>query len=301
MHLISFEANPRQLGKLKKGHPVRIKRGSGFNLIVNPYNYNLVSRAFTKNKGVQLALSPEEIELNRNLTPEQHQAMADTYDNNLFEHLPFAEGGSIFSKLSKGAKHLGSVIKKGLQSEPAKRIGNVLKSTAKDLLHEQIDKAHQMGRDKYGSNPLLGSLMNEGANFAHGQVSGLGLGAGMHRRSRGMGMNAHDALKLANLATAHANHELSKMHNATVHGQITQPPISSYYDYPLAPPSRGTGIHNHHNFIRGRGSLIAQDNYIHPALQSQPYGANFHMQFFLPPEYHKFNDGGTMEGRGLYI
>jgi hypothetical protein len=25
------------------------------------------------------------------------------------------------------------------------------------------------------------------------------------------------------------------------------------------------------------------------------------MQFFLPPQYHRYNDGGDMEGRGLYI
>ena len=57
MHLISFDASPKQLSKLRNGHNVRIKRGTGFNLVVNPSNYHLVSRAFGHNKGVQLQLS----------------------------------------------------------------------------------------------------------------------------------------------------------------------------------------------------------------------------------------------------
>ena len=72
MHLISFDASSRQLGKLKKGLPVRIKKGTGFNVIVHPETYHLVSRAFAKNKGIEIALSPEELEANRSLSPEQH-------------------------------------------------------------------------------------------------------------------------------------------------------------------------------------------------------------------------------------
>ena len=102
MHLISFDASPKQLSKIRNGHSVRIKKGSGFNLVVHPGNYHLVSRAFTKNKGVQLKLSPEEIETNENLSPEEHEELGETMDENLFNHLPFAEGGSIFKKLKKG-------------------------------------------------------------------------------------------------------------------------------------------------------------------------------------------------------
>jgi hypothetical protein len=31
-------------------------------------------------------------------------------------------------------------------------------------------------------------------------------------------------------------------------------------------------------------------------MESQPYGANFQMQHFLPPQFHKFNAGTTHEG-----
>lgn len=64
MHKISIDASPSQLRKLRKGLPVRVKKGTGFNLIVHPHTYNRVSRAFAKNKGLELALSQEELKNN---------------------------------------------------------------------------------------------------------------------------------------------------------------------------------------------------------------------------------------------
>jgi hypothetical protein len=46
--------------------------------------------------------------------------------------------------------------------------------------------------------------------------------------------------------------------------------------------------------IMGRGNMQVA-NYMNPALESQPLGANFQFQHFLPPAYQKFN------GAGLYI
>jgi hypothetical protein len=64
MHRIQIDASPHQLRKLRKGHAVRVKKGEGFELLVHPNTYNLVSRSFNKNKGTQLKLSPEELEAN---------------------------------------------------------------------------------------------------------------------------------------------------------------------------------------------------------------------------------------------
>jgi hypothetical protein len=66
MHRISIDASPSQLRKLRKGLPVRVKKGTGFNVIVHPTTYNRVSRAFAKNKGLELALSQEELKHNEN-------------------------------------------------------------------------------------------------------------------------------------------------------------------------------------------------------------------------------------------
>jgi len=53
----------RSLAKMNKGMPVRIMKGSN-NLMVSPHRLSGISKAFTKNKGHQLALSSEEITAN---------------------------------------------------------------------------------------------------------------------------------------------------------------------------------------------------------------------------------------------
>jgi len=381
MHLISFDASPRQISKLRNGHKVRIKRGSGFNLVVNPSNYNTISRAFRNSKGVELKLSPEELDINQALTPDQHNEMEQAMNKELFEHLPF-EGGSIFKRAKKASKskagkeirkslkpagreflkagqemghqrlaeahmnaatnieneHLrnalnslassgheaihnvgrsnidGGALHKILGTKRAKAVrkalkpaGRAFKNYAQDIGHQQLADLHMAGAEYIPDNPNAQMGYNLLALAGHDAIGynrnpyamyGNGLGAGF---SVGCGMNSHEALKLANLATANANHQLAKMHNAAVHGQITQPTIKRYWNEPLEPISRGTGVRGDLNFIRGRGSLLGQDDFLPPALQSQPYGANFHMQFQLPPEYKQYHDGTELEGRGLYV
>ena len=65
MHTLPIDVNRRQLNKLMKGGRVRVKKGTGFNLIVHPERYNIVSRAFAKNKGSEVQLTPEEIQMNQ--------------------------------------------------------------------------------------------------------------------------------------------------------------------------------------------------------------------------------------------
>lgn len=76
MNRISIDASPSQIRKLRKGHSVRVKKGTGFELMVHPKTYNIVSRAFSKNKGSQITLSPEELDANEGLkkaiSPEAH-------------------------------------------------------------------------------------------------------------------------------------------------------------------------------------------------------------------------------------
>jgi hypothetical protein len=48
MHTIMIDASPHQIRKLKKGHRVRVKKGTGFELLVHPNTYNIVSRSFNK-------------------------------------------------------------------------------------------------------------------------------------------------------------------------------------------------------------------------------------------------------------
>lgn len=52
------------LSKLKRGLPARVMAGEGMQIAVMPHQYDAVSKAFLKNKGINLALSQPEVEAN---------------------------------------------------------------------------------------------------------------------------------------------------------------------------------------------------------------------------------------------
>ena len=162
---------------------------------------------------------------------------------------------------------------------------------------------------KWGSG-----LYSGGGGLYAGQKGGEIGSPFIHHNMQGHGFDSYNSIHAMNVGTAIANAHLGKLSHRTVEGQIHQEPIKKYWDGEGQPPSRGTGIHphhhshiygtehlhnrgngfgshDHHNLMGGRGRLLEHSASLPVALVSQPYGTNFHMQFQLPPEYHKFNDG----------
>jgi hypothetical protein len=76
MQTLQIDASPAQMKRLHKGRRVRVKKGTGFELLVHPTTYNMVSRTFNKGKGSEIQLSPEEIAMNQGIrkaiSPEAH-------------------------------------------------------------------------------------------------------------------------------------------------------------------------------------------------------------------------------------
>jgi hypothetical protein len=163
----------------------------------------------------------------------------------------------------------------------------------------------QMGRGNYRTNAAATFGVN------HPPPPPVLYGKGVQPPSRLVGGGVYksfESLHNANMGYSDAIGKLARMQDRTIHGQHDTDPIKRYWDEEGAPPSRGSGLHknhhgkvhhrkktgyekhNHYNLVRGRGSLIEHSE-LPPALQSQPYGANFHMQNMLPPQYHKYNDG----------
>lgn len=98
MEQVRIQISPKQMSKLRNGHKVRVKpamEGGGITLLVSPENFSLVNKAFTRNKGSEIVLSPQEILANR-------------------EQAPMMEGSGIFGrKFDKGVeKALGKTGKK---------------------------------------------------------------------------------------------------------------------------------------------------------------------------------------------
>jgi len=105
MHTISIDASPSQIRKLRKGHRVRVKKGTGFELLVHPATYNIVSRAFSKNKGSQIALSSEELEANKSISPESHAGRFDASKAVKVESPVKIEGQGISGTIARNKLH----------------------------------------------------------------------------------------------------------------------------------------------------------------------------------------------------
>ena len=67
---VGISASPKQMSRLRNGHKVRIMKGEGVNLLIDPSKLNTITRAFDKGKGVMVQLSPEEISANRSIEGE---------------------------------------------------------------------------------------------------------------------------------------------------------------------------------------------------------------------------------------
>jgi hypothetical protein len=100
--------SPAVMSRVRNGHRIRLMKGEGTQLVVRPEQFSMIEKAFLKNKGIQIALSPEEIAANRTI-----------------------EGGAgIFGKaFDSGLKKIG--IKKAVYSAA---------SAVKPLALEVIDK-----------------------------------------------------------------------------------------------------------------------------------------------------------------
>ena len=62
---ISIKALSKQaLSKLGRGFPARIMKGEGMQMVVMPHQYSAISKAFLKNKGMNIVLSAPEVEAN---------------------------------------------------------------------------------------------------------------------------------------------------------------------------------------------------------------------------------------------
>jgi hypothetical protein len=296
MHqILTIDASPKQLSKLRNGHAVRIKKGTGFNLIVNPSTYNLVTKAFMKDKGFQVQLSPEEIEFNRGLSPEMHmeykKANPDIAGQGIFGHTvdkylakhglkklaykfgdeikPLAKAG-ILAGLSSGATALGV-------ANPA-LIPYLAMGTAglTNVAYDYIDNPN-----KYHGKSGLKQVSR--ARTLAGQVAQAKINEKINEE---LGTN-YDYMGRAGLEQAMAAKKSMDLENQPLYGSGLGVGLGAGLGV-------GLGRYRTADRIMGRGNM--QGNYhMMPAMQSQPAGENFQFQYFFPPAYQHIG------GKGLYL
>jgi hypothetical protein len=289
---VMVKVSPKQMSKLRNGHKVRVKppmEGEGVCLIVNPQNYQLLSRTFSRNKGAEIALSPEELVINKEASAEMEgngifgkkfdrgvrkligkKAQRELYDV-ARDFLPLAQAG-LTAGLTTGATALGAVQPELIPFLPAGVAG--LSALGSDYLANP--SKYQGGKSS--------SLAKEYAKDLALQKLNAQLGTNMGDLSRASVNKA-----VADKASA----ELAKMSIEARQQQVPLTRAQQLY-------GSGLGLGLYASSMRRSGGAVGLNSgfvrQLPPALQSQPFSANFQFQTHLPPAYQKFS-----QGSGLYM
>jgi len=210
MKVVEIGVSPKQMSKLRNGHNVRVKRameGQGICMIVNPSKYDIITRAFSRGKGVEVSLSPEEIMTNLNASPQMEGR--GVFGKKVDKFVEKKIGTKAKDKLYTASKALKPVISKGIDlaaayapelgasalsglalmaGQPelvpiASQIGSKLGAKAgqkgsvlaKDYLNnpgEYQDKVNKRGSSKMKPTPMVSSNMVEELNDSQGTNMG---------------------------------------------------------------------------------------------------------------------------------
>ena len=281
MNIVGLGLSQRQMSKLRNGHRVRVKKGTGCNVIVSPQNYNILTRAFSKSKGAEIQLTPEEIELNRGMSPEQHQALLETADTSLasMEGTGLFAGGKI--NVGKAFKQAGRSMKKawesvertGKKQDWGGKFETVKKAIPKKLVEEGVKAAlMSQGLDEKQANiaagastgalyktdfskkpqaqdalmgglqgGIQGSMKKTKAVKIEGQKPEIG--KGLYAGGRGLYAGGGFAdLDLQTRGSLLANKQFAGLDKKFVDGLHYGGVEKKYWDGAMDPPSRGSGL-----------------------------------------------------------
>jgi hypothetical protein len=266
-------------------------------MVVNPENYSIISRTFSKGKGGEIALGADELMANRNLSPEDHKRMSD--------EMGVVSGSGIFGKAFDRA--VGKLIGKNARREIYKRAEEY-----KPLIKGGITTGLTAGAASLGAmNPALipylpmavGGLSSLAYDYldrpSYYQGDSAKKGAKRYANDKALEMlNEELGTNMGNMSRAGVE---SAMLNKLQAQQAEEAYKRDILGYGLYASGSGLGLGMCGGAMYGGrvrpmsrtggnvGLNAGMVNKMPPALQSQPYGANFQFQHTLPPQYQKFS------------
>jgi hypothetical protein len=303
MHTITIDASPKQLSKLRKGRPVRVKRGTGFNLIVHPETYKRVARTYDKDKGFQLSLSPQELEANEaiKVSPEFHTQLKETtpvVGTGIFSKtgLKAPKARTITEEIGQAVKDtkLGKTLNQNLNYLGRAGIANAIDDGLNsNIIKDQINARIKLPARNMSSGPKEGPMdyveYLKNPEDTMYKLSSMIMGHGLHNRETGSiglkGSMIHPYLPQAMQSQPYGinfqmQHFLSPQYHKYNSGTIEEGMI-------------GTGLHQHPDHVM---------THLPPALQSQPTGANFMFRNFLPVQFQDIHNANPhfIIGQGMH-
>ena len=182
MHVLSVNASKAQARKLIKGQAVRIKQGTGFNLIVHPTTYRLATRAFNKGKGAQIKLSSEEIDSNQAVhgKPEMMEDHTELHGE--------MTGQGIFDFITKPISRAYNTVRRGVVGA-ANKVGKFAKNSY-GTVSRFVQRPEVLAALKKAGKFAATQLADAGATA----VSVLPGGAVLARGAKNLGVLANKAI-----------------------------------------------------------------------------------------------------------
>jgi len=291
-HVLHIKASPNQIKKLKKGGKIRVKhavKGTGVDVVVSPDTYSTATRNFDLGDGLEIQLSPTELQTNAEVAPQlQGQGIfGKHFDKFLDKH-----------GVKKAAYAVGDAVKP--MAKAAILAG--LASGATALAGTETVATGGLGTAAvpaiYGSAASLGALANDYLdNPSKYQGSKQKVASNLKDAAKQsvvydninkeLGTN-HNYLAKSNLMNAVANNESAKITNG-VYNTYTSGneilPSTSPFDSAM-----GWGLHHHKH--RREVSSIGGKGILPFAMQSQPFSANYQFRHTLPPQFAKYAKSG---------
>lgn len=183
MKVVSIDASPKQLSRLRNGHRVRIKQsmsGSGINLIVDPSKFDAISRSFSKGSAYQVQLSPDELAANKTAMMEGQIEGQGIFAGGRVS-IP---SGKIKRALTSAGKKTAKGIVEGEKAVRKNPVSRAVIKTGVPIIAEQGLKAAAMYA---GADPKTAAAI--GKVGAAGTKAGLtSAGYGLYAGSQGRGM-----------------------------------------------------------------------------------------------------------------
>jgi len=225
MSLVHIKASPLQLSKLKKGKRVIIKpamEGEGIHLVVDNSRHHSISKAFKKNKGINIQLTPQELKHNEDysshsgkgihipkwLDPKRNgvakafnpnrNGVAKAFDpkrNGVAKAFDPKRNG-VAKALDPSRNGVGKAFRK---NGPLANIGKAVGST---LIHQTLPTVVGAAGSAIGTfygGPLggvVGKQIGTSLGSASGQEIGKTVGLGLYAQAHGEGLYACGGLLL---------------------------------------------------------------------------------------------------------
>ena len=313
---LELDLSPAQKLKLKKGLKVRVKpamEGCGITVLMNPSNYDIATRSFSRGKAKQMSLSVDELEANR------AQKLEDIISGQgLFSSIKkgISKGAKSISKeVSKDAKKVAKGAKKVAKSKEMKVVGKVAKKAGSATLDELAKHSGEAGvalgtatAIALGQPELVPAFAMAGKEIAERATplarkavkdkTGMGLYASSAPTS-GMGLRSgNDGYReRAGMSSVEANHLASELCGRGIYASSGRGLYASSASRgnglyaSSAPVMRGFGVRTVGNTLSmTEGQLLGKhEQQRSHLLKSTPFSENFHQQVQLPSQYHKFH------------